>query len=713
MAMRNFSAYFTFPGCGSEIHAGKICDLQFATTSNPIRVENTTATSFTFRALPGHSEGANRVITFSFSYQQSDQQLHLGVWSRGPWTLTAQGSIDSGLARNSWVTFAGNLITAIRNGDYNNFSGPTPGELSDSANPAIVRNADGRLEAFVLSNGGTLFHSWQVTPGGGWSGWFILGDPSWKFWSGPAVGTNADGRLEVFVIGMDYTLYHAWQQCAGCGWSGWTGLGSPGHDLMYPAVARNADGRLEAFAIASQQDSAEGRLYDIWQTSAGGGWSGWNDLGGKLNSPPTVGLNRDGRLEVFALGTSKGLFHMAQGCAGCTWGGWNQIGSWQMQSDPVVASNADGRLEVFGLGLDSALIHVWQNSPGGGWSGFASLGGHLGSAPSVAMNADGRLEVFMLDSGNSLYHIWQMCVGCGWSGWDNLGGTIGSVPAVANNADGRLDGLVVGVDGVSYHIWQMNGGGWSGFSAQPNGPWSRFSAQPNALAAATTPVVAAYAGQFHVFARAAGTGHLVHAVCVACNGFDWRFEDLGGFITGRPSVTAYNGQLQVFADGADGGTLWHRWFDGAGWHDWQKIACCGANPATTVYNNDLQLFARDTGTAHLITAWCAACDGSDWHYGDLGGSITGRPDVSVYGGQLRVLADGWDGTTVFQRWYDNSSGWHDWQQIGSPADQPTGLAFGNRFHVIAHSTSTGHVVHAWCAACGGADWNFEDLGTSH
>ncbi len=89
---------------------------------------------------------------------------------------------------------------------------------------------------------------------------------------------------------------------------------------MYPAVARNADGRLEAFAIASQQDSAEGRLYDIWQTSAGGGWSGWNDLGGKLNSPPTVGLNRDGRLEVFALGTSKGLFHMAQGCAGCTWG---------------------------------------------------------------------------------------------------------------------------------------------------------------------------------------------------------------------------------------------------------------------------------------------------------------------------------------------------------------------------------------------------------
>src|SRR6266536_3170123 len=303
-------------------------------------------------------------------------------------------------------------------------------------------------------------------------------------------------------------------------------------------------------------------------------------------------------------------------------GGWNQIGSWQVQSDPVVASNADGRLEVFGLGLDSALIHVWQNSPGGGWSGFASLGGHLGSAPSVAMNADGRLEVFMLDSGNSLYHIWQMCVGCGWSGWYNLGGTIGSVPAVANNADGRLDGLVVGVDGVSYHIWQMNGGGWSGFSAQPNGPWSGFSAQPNALAAATTPVVAAYAGQFHVFARAAGTGHLVHAVCVACNGFDWRFEDLGGTVTGAPSTVSYNGQL-------------------------------------------------------------------------------------------RVLADGADGTTVFQRWYDNSSGWHDWQQIGSPADQPTGLAFGNRFHVIAHSTSTGHVVHAWCPACGGADWNFEDLGTSH
>jgi len=77
---------------------------------------------------------------------------------------------------------------------------------------------------------------------------------------------------------------------------------------MYPAVARNADGRLEAFAIASQQDSAEGRLYDIWQTSAGGGgWSGWNDLGGKLNSPPTVGLNRDGRLGAWISPIDKRL----------------------------------------------------------------------------------------------------------------------------------------------------------------------------------------------------------------------------------------------------------------------------------------------------------------------------------------------------------------------------------------------------------------------
>jgi len=121
-------------------------------------------------------------------------------------------------------------------------------------------------------------------------------------------------------------------------------------------------------------------------------------------------------------------------------------------------------------------------------------------------------------------------------------------------------------------------------------------------------------------------------------------------------------------------------------------------------------FARDTGTGHLISAWCAACDGSDWHFGDLGGIITGRPDPSVYGTQLKVLAVGQDFKTVFQKWFDNSFGWHDWQVIPGPADEPVGYTQGGKFQMLAQATDTGDIVHAGCTTCDGSDWGFDDLG---
>ncbi|GAA2910903.1 hypothetical protein GCM10020221_03450 [Streptomyces thioluteus] len=36
---------------------------------------------------------------------------------------------------------------------------------------AAARNADGRLELFVVDGGGGVFHRRQINPGGGWSGW--------------------------------------------------------------------------------------------------------------------------------------------------------------------------------------------------------------------------------------------------------------------------------------------------------------------------------------------------------------------------------------------------------------------------------------------------------------------------------------------------------------------------------------------------------------
>src|ERR1700733_10766125 len=172
----------------------------------------------------------------------------------------------------------------------------------------------------------------------------------------PCVSRNADGRLEVFARGTDNALWHIWQNSAGGGWSGWASLG--GGITSDPAVGINHDGRLEAFARGT--DNA---LWHIWQNSAGGGWSGWASLGGGITGDPAVGINLDGRLEAFARGTDNALWHIWQNSAGGGWSGWASLGG-GLTGSAAEASNLDGRLEVFVRGTDGALWHRWQVTPG-------------------------------------------------------------------------------------------------------------------------------------------------------------------------------------------------------------------------------------------------------------------------------------------------------------------------------------------------------------
>jgi hypothetical protein len=83
-------------------------------------------------------------------------------------------------------------------------------------------NADGRLEIFARGSDNRLWHTWQQSPGGTWSGWYSLGGP---IASAVSVIANKDGRLEVFATGTDNRLWHIWQQSPGGTWSGWYSLG--------------------------------------------------------------------------------------------------------------------------------------------------------------------------------------------------------------------------------------------------------------------------------------------------------------------------------------------------------------------------------------------------------------------------------------------------------------------------------------------------------
>ena len=288
----------------------------------------------------------------------------------------------------------------------------------------------------------------------------------------------ATRRLEVIARGADRAVWNNWQTTPGGAWSGWNSLGGWVDRLT---VGSNADGRLEIFARG-----ADGAVWNNWQTTPGGAWSGWNSLGGWVDRL-TVGSNADGRLEIFARGADGAVWNNWQTTPGGAWSGWSPLGGWVDRL--AVGSNADGRLEIFARGADGAVWNNWQTAPNNGWSGWNSLGGWVDRL-AVGSNADGRLEIFARGADGAVWNNWQTAPNNGWSGWNSLGGWIDRL-AVGSNADGRLAIFARGADRAVWNNWQTTpGGAWSGWNSL--GGWiDRLTVESNAD------------GRLEIFARGA------------------------------------------------------------------------------------------------------------------------------------------------------------------------------------------------------------------
>jgi hypothetical protein len=350
--------------------------------------------------------------------------------------------------------------------------------MSEIQEIALAANQDGRLELVATTDdpagfGGEVWHAWQTAPNGTWTGWHSFGRPGGGA-AGPAAGRNADGRLEVAVVGGDQAVWHRWQTAPNNGWSEWHSFGQP--DAQGPmsllVLAQNADGRLEAAVPANNDVGDQRAVWHRWQTAPNNGWSEWHSLGeppGGFFGPLALGANADGRLELVApaafAGGDQEIWHRWQSTPGGGWSGWSSLGTAGggelLTSVPVLGRNADGRLELFVVAGDGAVWHRWQSAPNNGWSPWANLGSQAGGFADlgVGTNADGRLELFAtLQNGTDLWHRWQTAPNNGWSPWANLGsvatGTIQG-PTLASNADGRLELFLLAPDtGGLYQLGQ-------------------------------------------------------------------------------------------------------------------------------------------------------------------------------------------------------------------------------------------------------------------
>jgi hypothetical protein len=134
---------------------------------------------------------------------------------------------------------------------------------------------------------------------------------------------NADGRWEHFwVHDTNRNLYHVWELTPG-GSLDWPGARNLGGTLVYDQIdaAINANGRLEVFGVGTDK-----AMFDIWQTTAGGGWSGWQTMGGGFNGPPTVGYTSYGGIIVYGAGLDNQLYRRHQTQPNCCWSsGWVRV----------------------------------------------------------------------------------------------------------------------------------------------------------------------------------------------------------------------------------------------------------------------------------------------------------------------------------------------------------------------------------------------------
>ncbi|MFI5935384.1 RHS repeat-associated core domain-containing protein [Actinoplanes sp. NPDC051494] len=105
----HFQSYFPFPNNCKKLVKGKICKL---TGAGPVKVQDIWGNGFRFQSMPGHVEGANKLITFSLTRKYG---VHwLSVVASGPNTTwcnknKACRAANYAAAWASWAALAGNL----------------------------------------------------------------------------------------------------------------------------------------------------------------------------------------------------------------------------------------------------------------------------------------------------------------------------------------------------------------------------------------------------------------------------------------------------------------------------------------------------------------------------------------------------------------------------------------------------------------------------
>lgn len=275
----------------------------------------------------------------------------------------------------------------------------------------IGTNADGRLEAFALVNGGQAFHLWQESPGGAWSGTGFFNRTAWK---SLAVGLNADGRMELFAVGPDNSGYHVSQVVPNGNWNDWSPLGGVSWQTL--TVISNPDGRLEVFILAG------GDALHMWQTAlTGDPCQSYVDALNAARQRLTAVLDDPNHTPAEFKAAEQAVTNAEHGLKECranppvaVWSGPASFGAHDLRFINV-ARNADGRLELFALGGDKSIYHIWMTAVNNGWATRWSNFNVAAQQFVVGLDEKGRLVVLYTGQDGLVYVLGQVVPNGGWT----------------------------------------------------------------------------------------------------------------------------------------------------------------------------------------------------------------------------------------------------------------------------------------------------------
>ena len=352
------------------------------------------------------------------------------------------------------------------------------------------------------------------------------------------------------------------------------------HGVIPPAtlpvvsgVSRSTD-KLDVFAAGTSHG-----IYTAAWEPGDSAWQGWWQMQGGVAAPGTsiFGVSRSkDHLDAFAVGTDNGIYTAAWQPGDTHWRGWWKIqdGAAAPGSSVHAASRSADHLDAFAVGTDHHIYTAaWQ--PGDThWRGWWPVQGGV-AAPNTTVfgvsRSANKLDVFAVGTDHGVYTAAWQAGDTHWRGWWRIG-TLKVAPntsvfAVTRSAD-HLDIFAVGEDhGIYTAAWQPGWTSWHG--------WWRIQ---GGIAAPNTSVYGVSRSTDHLDVFAVGTDHRIYTAAWQAGWPTWHgwwtiANGVAAAGTSVYGVSRSKDHLDVFAVGTDFGIYTAAWQPGwTGWHGWSLVA---------------------------------------------------------------------------------------------------------------------------------------------